>query len=120
MKSLLTDILKLLKEHRRLLMRLAAVAVVVGAIVSGAGFYFSSQPWFCNSCHYMKPYVANWKTSSHADVGCPTCHFSDDPIILLKQKTHAMASLARYVVGTYDRRPRAEVEDKACEHDLPL
>jgi len=114
LKSLLTDILKLLKEHRRLLMRLAAVAVVVGAIVSGAGFYFSSQPWFCNSCHYMKPYVANWKTSSHADVACPTCHFSKNPLVLMKQKTHAMATTIRYVVGTYDRRPRAEVEDKAC------
>jgi len=88
--------------------------VVAGIGFSVAGFYLSSQPWFCNSCHYMKPYVKNWKTSSHSDVACPKCHFSKHPVELLKEKTHAMATTIRYVVGTYDRRPRAEVDDEAC------
>ena len=114
MKRLIADILKLIRNRRRVLVRLAAAAVVAGILFSGAGFYFSSQPWFCNTCHYLKPYDENWKTSGHSDVGCPTCHFSKDPVTLFKQKSHAMATTIRYFAGTYDRRPRAEVDDASC------
>ena len=114
LKRFLTDLLQLAGVHRRTLLRLLAAGAAGMVVVSGAGFYFSSQPWFCKSCHYMKPYYRNWKESKHNFVACPKCHFSHEPVKLLKQKTHAMASTIRYVVGTYDRRPRAEVGDEMC------
>jgi len=30
----------------------------------------TSRPNFCSSCHFMQPYVDDWKTSSHSDVTC--------------------------------------------------
>ena len=114
MKQLLSDILKLLKQHRRTLVRMAIAGAVGFVVVSIGGVYLSSQSWFCDSCHYMEPYVESWRTSSHSEVECHTCHFSSDPIVLMKQKTHAMATTIRYFVGTYDILPRAEVEDEAC------
>jgi len=114
LKRFLSDLLKLAGVHRRTLLRLIAAGAVGMVAVSGAGFYFSSQPWFCQSCHYMKPYYRNWKESKHNFVACPKCHFSHEPVTLIKQKSHAMASTIRYAVGTYDRRPRAEVGDEMC------
>ena len=114
MRRFLSDFLKILKVHRRTLKRFLVVCVLGFIALSGTGYYLSSQSWFCNSCHYMKPYVANWKASSHSDIECNVCHFSKNPIILAKQKTHAMATTIRYFMGTYDVIPRAEVNDEAC------
>lgn len=114
MRRLIIDLLRLARQHRRALIRLVLAGSVAGVLVSIGGFYFSSQPWFCNSCHYMRPYVKNWKASKHSGIACPTCHFSHDPVKLIKQKSHAMATTIRYFVGTYDRRPKAEVGDEMC------
>ena len=37
---------------------------------------FTSHSGFCSSCHYMEPFYKSWKTSSHSDVECSTCHYA--------------------------------------------
>jgi len=110
----MAELAKFLKDHRRILVRLMASGVAAFVLLNVAAFYFTSQPWFCNSCHFMKPYVAAWKTSKHSNIACPKCHYPKNPMALMKAKTNALASTVRYFVGTNDRRPRAEVEDEAC------
>jgi nitrate/TMAO reductase-like tetraheme cytochrome c subunit len=52
-----------------------AVGVFAFLLWLGVGaFYLSGSSTVCQSCHEMTPKVNAWKTSSHADIGCPACH----------------------------------------------
>ena len=52
-----------------------AVGVFVLMLWLGVGaFYLSASSTVCSSCHEMTPKVDAWKTSAHADIGCPACH----------------------------------------------
>lgn len=61
---------------------------------------------FCDSCHYMAPYVKQWKASTHAQVACVQCHPT--------QRRAMFAQLVKYATGTYNPRPKAYVPDSAC------
>ena len=45
-------------------------------ICSVGMFEFSTSPYFCASCHIMKPYYESWSTSTHRDVACIKCHIA--------------------------------------------
>lgn len=53
--------------------RVAGVVFVIALFLGTIG-YFTAQPFFCNTCHEIKPYYKSWTTSTHADVACLTCH----------------------------------------------
>ena len=61
---------------------------------------------FCDGCHYMKPYVKQWKNSTHSKVECIRCHPT--------QRRQMLAQLVRYWSGTYSPKPKAFVPDSAC------
>ena len=68
--------------------------------------YQSRRASFCDSCHYMDPYVRHWKESSHADVECVKCH--DYGLMRLT------ANAIKYATDTYVPRPKANVLDASC------
>ncbi len=79
------------------------------------GLEVTSKPWFCNKCHYMKPYYENWKTSSHSDVTCVDCHFPPGLGSKIEGKFTALSMLVNYFTGVYKKsKPRAEIEDASC------
>jgi hypothetical protein len=86
---------------------IAAVALVV---LCGATWLFvdvtARHSSFCDNCHYMKPYVDQWKSSSHSGVECVKCHPT--------QKSAMFGQFVKYVTHTYATRPRAFVPDSAC------
>ena len=84
------------------------VAVVVGLLVvfNGAFFVAAYFPGACQACHYMDPYVDQWKTSAHANVSCIKCH-SFSPVFIT-------VTTLKYWTGLYNPRPRADVKDVAC------
>ena len=60
------------KTKKAVLIGLIIVVVLgIGAI---AGMHYTSQPQFCVTCHEIAPQVASWKTGSHKDVECLSCH----------------------------------------------
>lgn len=61
---------------------------------------------FCSKCHYMAPFVEQWKASKHAGVECVKCHPSERRTML--------AQFIKYHTGTYNPKPRAFVPDSAC------
>ena len=75
-------------------------------VVLAVSAELTSRPTFCTTCHYMDPYYRQWKTSSHAEVACVSCH----PV----RPVTVGVSAVRYVTNTHDLRPRAEVEDASC------
>jgi len=75
----------------------------------------TSKPSFCATCHFMEPYVEDWKTSSHANVTCTNCHFPPGMKSKLKGKFTAASMVINYFTGVYKRsKPWAEIEDASC------
>ncbi len=66
----------------------------------------SSDPEFCLSCHYEKPFYESWKESTHSDIACIACH---------PNLRYRMPWLTfRYMTGLYDMQTHADVETDTC------
>ncbi len=93
--------------RRRLRILVVAMAVL---FVCLCGWFFvdvvAQRSSFCVRCHYMQPYVEQWKNSSHKDVACVQCHPT--------QRTAMFAQFVKNITQTYNPRPRAFVPDEAC------
>jgi len=75
----------------------------------------TSQPAFCVTCHYMKPYFASWEESSHHDVHCTECHFPPGVTSAVRGKFTAISMLVNYATGVYRKsKPWAEISDQSC------
>lgn len=94
---------------------LSFAALILTVVLLTAFFETTSQPEFCGSCHLMTPYIDAWKTSSHKDVSCMTCHAKEGFDGFLETKFTALSMLANYATGIYKRsKPWAEIEDRNC------
>lgn len=87
---------------------LIGAAVVLGLVAAGWAFVdvTARRAGFCANCHYMQPYVDQWKASTHKGVECVKCHPT--------QRRAMLAQALKYATGTYSPRPRAIVPDSAC------
>jgi hypothetical protein len=106
MKHLWLALKEGLIEHRRALLRVAAVALGVVVVIQGAFYFVSTDARVCGSCHIMTPYIKMWKTSSHKDVACVTCHSEWRWVI--------SRAYVKYALGFYTTQLRAEVPDSRC------
>lgn len=83
-------------------------------IFSVGMFEFSTSPYFCASCHIMKPYYRAWKTSKHNHVPCVDCHYPPDVRDKMVLKFQALTQVVKYVTRTYSSKPYAEISDESC------
>ncbi len=66
-----------MRALRRLLIAVAAVAVLGFAIVAGTSLYYGGEDGTgCARCHEIRPMVESWSASSHRSVACRECHGS--------------------------------------------
>lgn len=93
------------RRNLRLIFALGFIAVL---LLSGRFFVdvAARRSSFCSNCHYMQPYVDQWKASTHKDVACVECHPSTRRVMF--------SQFVKYVTGTYSPRPRAYVPDESC------
>lgn len=90
------------------------IVLALAALMLGT-FEITSRPSFCKSCHYMKLYYDDWKTSSHRNVNCLDCH--SKPGIknhLLMRNFEVVHEVVSMVLGKYPTRPHADVDDASC------
>ncbi len=87
---------------------------VLFLIFSIGMFEFSTSPYFCSSCHIMKPYYEAWKTSKHNHVPCVECHYPPELREKLWLKFQALSQVVKYVTRTYSSKPYAEISDASC------
>lgn len=86
---------------------IAAAAILVAVV--GTWIFVdvaARRSSFCENCHYMQPFVDQWKASTHKNVACVKCHPTE--------RTAMLAQFVKYVTKTYDPRPRAQVADASC------
>ena len=106
MISFFKDLGQTFADHRRTLLitfgATIAILLVIGLILK----WQTHRAGFCQSCHYMEPYVRHWKASSHADVTCVKCHEYGVTALTI--------SALKYWSGTYNPRPKANVHDENC------
>ena len=93
-------------EVRRPAVTVAVVVVGLLVVYNGAFFVANYFPNSCRACHYMDPYVEQWKASAHAGVTCIKCH-SFSPVFIT-------VTTLKYATGLYNPRPRAIVKDASC------
>jgi len=100
------DFLLLCRQYRKQLFISISIFLIViiatGLIVK----HKTTQASFCDSCHFMAPYIRHWKESSHANVECIKCH--DYGLI------NVTVQAVRYFTNTYNSRPKANVRDEKC------
>ncbi len=84
-------------------------------LFSAVSFWWTSQPSFCNRCHVMEPYVAEWKQSPHRNVNCEACHLTPGFFGYLGGKISGLQVVANYIRGDYkDWSFNAAVSNNAC------
>ncbi|MFN7181473.1 MAG: NapC/NirT family cytochrome c [Planctomycetota bacterium] len=98
----------------RLLALFTVIIFIFLLLLSIYGYYYWSQPEFCNSCHIMKPYYKAWAVSTHKNVACVKCHFEPGIENELRGKWLAIKQLASFLTGSYSSKPYAEISDKSC------
>lgn len=106
MIAFFTDLAAVVWRHLRTLFLALSIVLLV---VAGTALFFAYQttrPEFCDTCHYMDPYVRHWQASNHADVACVACHDYGVGRLTI--------SAIKYVTGTYSSRPKANVHDHSC------
>ncbi len=106
MRAFVRDIWAFWRKHVKLMAAQLAVLVILVLAANFAVSRVAQRSSFCANCHYMAPYVEQWKTSTHAAVDCVRCHPYSGLAVA--------ASTLRYLSGAYNPRPRAEVDDRSC------
>lgn len=98
--------------------RVAIPVLILGVILLAVGttafVQVSSQPWFCGSCHIMKPYHDSWTKSNHRNVACIKCHIAPGVKAEAMTKVQAANMVVKYFTGTATTRPWAKIEDASC------
>lgn len=94
---------------------LASAALIVTAVALVLMVEATSQPGFCVSCHFMKPYFDSWRVSQHREVLCIKCHIPPGVGGTVRAKFMALSMVVDYFTGVYKRsKPWAEIEDASC------
>jgi nitrate/TMAO reductase-like tetraheme cytochrome c subunit len=91
---------------------------LLGVAVFGSwGVATSSNPIFCGSCHEMRSYFSDWKSSPHArsEIGCPACHYEPGVRGYAKAKMRGFSELVISLTGASSApKPAARVSDETC------
>jgi len=105
-KNILAPFGKLMRNKSHPLIKISVILLLVLIILNGVYYFASAYNPGCVMCHYMKPYYEQSSHSVHKDISCVTCHPS--------RRILTAPYLLRYIAGSFNPRPRAEVDDKVC------
>ncbi len=108
------DFTRLIGRYRRGLFSSFLVACVLWMGALFTSYQLSTQSGFCDNCHFEEPYITSWEESSHADVDCHACHMPVGFGGKLDRSYQAIVSTWRYMWGSHDNLPRAEIDDQNC------
>ena len=104
------SVLRRLRFYEILLLIVALIVIGMWSLME-----ITRSSVFCGStCHIMRPYYEEWKTSSHNRVACIECHNPGGTDSRLAPRWSALAQVASYLTRTYGERTRAEVNDAGC------
>ncbi len=78
---------------------------------------FTSQSFFCNSCHIMNPFYDSWKVSKHADVECIKCHIPPGVNSYAMAKLNGLGQVVDDLLHRTSTKPSAAVSVFSCTRE---
>lgn len=96
------------------------LAIVLGVLVLlGVALEVTGQPWFCGTCHEMKPAYNGWVDGSHhvdERADCMDCHA--DPGLVGYFNAHVVSGLrdvyVHFIAGAPDVVTKSHVPQARC------
>lgn len=106
MKAFFGKILSGIRSNKHPVLKVIGIIFVLLIVINAVYYFASAYSPGCVVCHYMKPYYEQSSNSIHKDFSCVTCHPN--------RRILTAPYLLRYLAGSYNPRPRAEVDDDVC------
>ncbi|MGC7871094.1 cytochrome c3 family protein [Desulfosporosinus sp. SYSU MS00001] len=78
------------------------------------GYYATSTPPFCGTCHEVNKYLTSWQTSVHNDVNCLDCHQPRGELGKFHAKARGLNYVFQHFSGDYTIPTNAIVSDQNC------
>ena len=101
--------------RRRRLIKRASIGGLVMVVVSVAAVEITSQNFFCNTCHIMKPFYASWKSDdAHAEAHCVECHIDPGVDSFIAAKLNGAGQVVDDLLNRTTHKPSASVSEMAC------
>lgn len=78
-----------------------------------ASFYISEKPFFCQTCHEIKPYYEAWKYSPHQDTSCLSCHSKEGSFSKLEARYRGLKNLYKHL-REKEFRFKTNISEETC------
>jgi cytochrome c nitrite reductase small subunit len=94
---------------------LGVVISLVGLyVIFEIGYYATSSPSFCASCHEVNKYVTSWQTSVHKNIDCLKCHQPAGELGKFHAKARGLNYAFQHFSGDYTIPTRAPIFEQNC------
>lgn len=90
------------------------IAVVGLYALFEVGYYTTTGPLFCGSCHEVKKYVTSWQTSAHKNISCLECHQPAGELGKFHAKVRGLNYVFQHFSGDYTIPTRASIFEQNC------
>jgi cytochrome c nitrite reductase small subunit len=90
------------------------IAVIGLYALFQVGYYATSGPPFCGSCHEVNKYFTSWQTSVHKEVNCLECHQPRGELGKFHAKARGLNYVLQHFSGDYTIPTRAIISDQNC------
>jgi len=78
------------------------------------GYYATSIPGFCASCHEVETYVNSWKGSAHSEINCLECHQPSGELGKFHAKSRGLNYVFQHFSGDYTVPTEAPIYEQNC------
>lgn len=78
------------------------------------GYYATSGPLFCASCHEIEQYITSWQTSAHKNINCLECHQPSGELGKFHAKARGLNYVFQHFSGDYTIPTRALIFEQNC------
>lgn len=78
------------------------------------GYYATSPPQFCASCHEVEKYVSSWEASVHKKVNCLECHQPNGELGKFHAKARGLNYVFQHFSGDFTVPTRAVIFEQQC------
>jgi len=78
------------------------------------GYYATSSPAFCGSCHEIKEYKSSWQVSVHKNINCLECHQPRGELGKIQAKARGLNYVFQHFSGDYTIPTQAVISDQNC------
>lgn len=92
----------------------AGITLVCLYVLFQVGYYATSSPQFCGSCHEINKYVSSWQTSAHKNINCLKCHQPSGELGKFQAKARGLNYVFQHFGGNYTIPTRASIFEQNC------